>query len=162
MQQSGLTAHYAWPVLPWLFMSCAAGALWIQRQSRRVALIWVLLLLCGTLIDNPAVQRVGRMGVDPEATKVLSQLDALGVRADDVVLAQPNLIPHLPHSNAMFSVGGEQAPPREPDWVLATPVGDLWPLDAQRIDALTRGYSVNPKYHKVTAGPLYAFRLRRP
>ena len=27
--QSALTGHYAWPVLPWIFIAAAAGAAWM-------------------------------------------------------------------------------------------------------------------------------------
>ena len=160
MQQAALIGHYFWPVMPWLFMATAAGALRLQRRSLRAARLWVLLLLCGTLADNTAVRRLTRSQVDPEATTVLNQLGAVKYGAGAVLLAQTDLIPHLAHSNTVFAIGGEQPPPRPPDLVLATRVGDLWPLTPEEVDSLIRSYAANVGYEQISGGPLYAFRLR--
>ena len=161
-QQAALIGHYFWPVMPWLFMATAAGAMRLQRRSLHLARLWVLLLLCGTLIDNTALRRLTRSQVDPAATAVLTQLGAVSYRSGDIVLAQSNLIPHLAHSNTMFSIAGEQDPPRNADLVLATRVGNLWPLSPDEVDSLIRRYASNPDYQEVSSGPLYVFRRRSP
>lgn len=155
--QAALTDHYAWPVLPWLLLSAAAGALWLQRRWPRVARVWLLLLLAATLLDNPAMRRIGRTRVDPQAREALRQLSGLSGR---IILAQGNLVPHLPHSSGMFVVGSnlEPDPARPPDLVLLAPVGNDWPLGRDRLLTLIGEYQQNPNYEQIRGGPLFAFR----
>lgn len=161
-QQASLIGHYFWPVLPWLFMASAVGALRLQRRSLRVARVWAAVLMCAALLDNPALRRWGTNRVDPAATTVLRQLDAISYGSGDVVLAQTSVIPHLDHSNNVFAVGGEKVPPRRPDLVLVTKVGNPWPLDQGDVDAVIRAYAANTTYQQISSGPLYVFRVMPP
>ena len=56
--QASLTGHYAWPVLPWLFIAAAAGIVSIARRSRRLSIAWLSVLVVVTVADNPAIRRV--------------------------------------------------------------------------------------------------------
>jgi hypothetical protein len=88
---------------------------------------------------------------------VQAQLAEIG-RAP-VMLVQPNLMPHLPPMPQVFAIDG-LPPPREPDLVLLTTVGDLWPLTAEEVRARVDAYRRNPSYREVASGPLFAFRHR--
>ena len=156
--QATLGGYYAWPILPWLFMAAAAGVTRLERRLPRLALAWVLVLVAVTIIDNPAIQRMHRTTVDPDARAVRSQL--AGVRGT-VIVAQPNLIPHLPHQT-VFAFGGSAVPgqPR-PDLVLLTEVGNLWPLTRDDVAAAIHRYEGDAAYQRVSGGPLHAFALRK-
>lgn len=156
--QAALTQHYAWPLLPWLFMAVAAGTVRVDRWRPMVAMIWVVVLLVVTLVDNPALQRVFRTRLDPEAGIVRRQLHEV---RGQVILAQPNLIPHLPHRSTIFSLGSKEQPSSAPDCVLITRIGNLWPFTPQEIDAMIAKYSQDPLYTTIGSGPLYVFVLRR-
>lgn len=156
--QAALTNHYFWPILPWLMMAAAAGASNLSRRWPRAAGIWVLALLARTLVDNPALRRVFTTRLRPEGAIVRSQLRQLRGRT---VLAQNNLIPQLPHQADVYSFSGADAHPAEPpDLVLLTPFGDMWPQTPDEVGALIRQYEADPAYREVSAGPLYAVKLK--
>jgi uncharacterized membrane protein len=157
--QAAVIGHYAWPVLPWLFLSAAVGLARLQRRSRRLAVFWSLLLLAGTLVDSPTVRGIPATRIDPDARTVRRQLAALP-SVNGIVVAQPDLIPHLAHRLTIFSAGGV-APAQPPALVLLTPVGDLWPFDRDQVLAMIDRYSRDPAYEEIASGPLYAF-ARRP
>ena len=156
--QSGLTGHYAWPVLPWLFLAAAAGATWLHGRWPRFATVWISLILAATLIDSPALQRMFTRKVDPEASVVRAQLERV---SGNVILAQPNLIPHLPKTNTIFSVSSHWQPRSAPDLVVLTNVGNLWPLTAAEVTELVMKYRRDPRYLEVESGPLFAFKLKQ-
>ena len=156
--QSALTGHYAWPVLPWMFIAAAAGTIWLARRSRRLVLIWVGVLVAATLADNPALQRLHRTRMPSDARDVRESLRSV---RGSVILAQPNLIPHLPHQSAMFAAGGVgQTPPEPPDLVLLSEVGNSWPMTREQVAGEVQRYDTDPGYERLTHGPLHAFRLR--
>lgn len=158
--QSSILDHYAWPILPWLFMAAAAGLAVLSRRARRLSTGLAWIVACATLANNPALQRLGQMGINPKAREVRLQLAQL---RGSVVLAQPNLIPHLGHGASVFAVGGGYVQPSAPaDLVLLTEVGNLWPLTESEVEALEEHYGSDPAYEHIIAGPLHAFRLRPP
>ena len=162
--QATMIGHYAWAVLPWLFMAAAAGALRLQARSMRWTRVWCALLLAGTLVDSRAAQSFPRTHADAQARIILHQLADI-TSGDDylnhVILAQPNLIPHLRHSDHIFALKGDYHPPSDPDWILLTRTGDLWPLQPDELDGLVAQFAADPAYEQRLAGPLFAFRLRR-
>jgi hypothetical protein len=159
--QAALSDHYAWPVLPWLFVAAAAGIQRVSSRSPRAALAWTLVLLVATLADNPAVRRVTSTRMNPDAVEVRRQLAEIDARG--VIMAQPNLIPHLPHSQTVYAIGGGDArPPRDPDLVLLTTVGNLWPLTRAETEARIATYASDPRYEARTRGPLFVFARVSP
>jgi uncharacterized membrane protein len=159
--QASLTGHYVWPVLPWLFISAAVGISRIARWSRRASLTWVSVLAVAVLADNPALQRLHTTEVSPEARAVRQALASVRVAGDDVVVAQGNLIPHLPRSSRMFAAGDAGARPAEaPTLVLLTEVGNPWPMTRDQVLAEIASYRQNPAYELVTAGPVHIFAQR--
>jgi len=156
--QAGMSQHYAWPLLPWLFLALAAGAGRLYARWPTAATVWVSLLLISTLADNPALQRMFRTRLDPQARLVLEQVPRL---ANETVLAQPNLIPHLPHVQKMFALGSTTHPPHEADVVLITFVGNLWPFAQAELEGVVASYRADPAYAEATSGPLYVFVRRR-
>ena len=156
--QSGVTHHYAWPILPWLFLSAAAGAGWLHRRWPKPAGVWIALIVAATAMDNPAIQRMFSRGIPAEAAQVRAQLQRV---QGTTTLAQANLIPHLPHSTSMFAIGGDVAPATTPDLVLLTTVGNLWPLTPAEVTDLLAQYRRDARYVEVESGPLFAFQLKR-
>ncbi len=160
--QSHLIDHYAWPVLPWLYLAVFGGATWLHHKWPRAARIWLIVLVVGTLADNPAVQRVLRRGISQEASTVRAQLAAAGVTVtpQTAVLAQANLIPHLPRSSRMYAAGGD-TPPSPPDLVLLTTVGNPWPHTSADVEALIARYRADPIYSETLSGPLYVYERKK-
>ncbi|HEX5215683.1 MAG TPA: DUF2079 domain-containing protein [Vicinamibacterales bacterium] len=156
--QSGLIDHYAWPILPWLFLSAAAGASWLHRRWPKAAAAWVVVLLLATAGDNPAIQRMFERRVPPEAAVVRDQLTRV---SGTTILAQPNLIPHLPKSASMYAIGSPVDPPITPDLILLSAVGNQWPLTADEVAALVAKYRGDARYEELSTGPLVAFRIKR-
>jgi uncharacterized membrane protein len=157
--QAALSDHYSWPVLPWLFVAAAAGIARVSARSRRIAFAWTFALLVATLADNPALRRTTSTKMNPNASAVRAALPP--VAADAIVLAQPNLIPHLPHRERMFATGGGDARPTEsPDLILLTEVGNLWPDDANAVRARIASLDDDPSYDHRTTGALHVFVRR--
>jgi uncharacterized membrane protein len=172
--QAALLGHYLWPILPWLF---AAAAIGIGRLGSRASLSgspgdrttssasavmrWLpAAIVSVALIDLPLPRAIARASWQqpPEARQVLQQLAA--VPHDASVLAQPNLIPHLPRRLEMHSLGVYTAGQPEGDYVLLTTVGDLWPFDSSEIAKRVAAFTADPRFEQISDGPLFAFRRR--
>jgi uncharacterized membrane protein len=161
--QASLTGHYAWPVLPWIFIAAGAGIAWVARRSRRLSIAWVGLLVVFTLADNPALRRLHTTEVSPEAKAVRQALASVTFERDSSALAQGNLIPHLPRSLRMFAAGDAGArPTARPRLVLLTDIGDTWPMTGEQIAAELKRYEVDPAYKSVGTDRLHIYALRNP
>ena len=93
----------------------------------------------------------------PVAAEMKAALEL--VPSDGRVLAQPNVIPHLAHRQAIDAISRNR-PTVQPDWVILTTHGDLWPLDDQRVAQLLACYGSSPEFVRVTNpdAPLVIFR----
>jgi hypothetical protein len=158
--QAALLGHYLWPILPWLFAAAALGAGriegWLGSRARWLPLVMVVV----ALIDLPLPRVLWRTPwrQSPAAREVVQQLAVLPSTAS--VLAQPNLIPHLPRRLEMHSLGVYTAGQPEADYILLTSVGDLWPFDAESVQERIALYSGDARFERVTDGPLVVFRRR--
>jgi uncharacterized membrane protein len=147
--QAGLTGHYLWPVLPWLFWAAVQGGMRLSAWSPRAANVIAVLIVAATVADSPLWLSLSR-GFAVSAPVAAAMRDALElVPAEAPVLAQPNLIPHLPHRQTIYAFGQNQ-PAVEPAWVILTTNGDLWPLDTGRVMELIACYSASPMFVRVT------------
>jgi uncharacterized membrane protein len=166
--QAALLGHYLWPILPWLFAAAAIGA---GRLESKVALSgspspritrWLpLAILLVALIDLPAPRAITRASwrQPDEARELLRQLES--VPRDASVLAQPNLIPHLPRRLELHSLGVYAAgQPDDASFVLLSREGDLWPFTAADIDKQVAHYTGDSRFERLTNGPLILFRRR--
>lgn len=158
--QAALIDHYAWAMLPWCFLAASAGLTRLHRRAPRLAIGVAVLLLVATIADSPLVRHL-TLRPDADASQALEQLAQLHPGPADIVLAQGNLIPHLDHVPAMFAVGADVQPPRAPDWVILSPVGDLWPLGRDGTERLIATYQSDPSYRQVGAGSVVVFRRPR-
>jgi uncharacterized membrane protein len=156
--QASLNGHYLWPILPWLFVAAVFGA---HRLRAAASLWWPAAVLLLALIDMPLPRTIAAApwrGLR-EAAMVRSQLRTLSLSG--TIVAQPNLIPHLPtrqvdvHGFGVYSAG---QPPG--DYVLFTTVGDLWPLDARAVAREVSTLQNDARYQQISGGPLFAFRRR--
>jgi uncharacterized membrane protein len=160
-QQAALIGHYFWPVLPWIFLAAAAGAIRIQRTSRRAIRVWLGVLLIGTVVDSPAFRHLGTLWVPARASLARAQLRSLSIAPGSIVLAQANLLPHLPHTVKLAVLRPPPEPAGPPDLVLMSDVGDQWPFNPEQFDRLLHTYQGDPGYQMLSGGPLYAFASRR-
>jgi uncharacterized membrane protein len=156
--QAALSDHYVWPILPWLFIASAAAIVRIGSRSPRVAMAWALVWMVATLADNPALRRLSSTRLDPQAVDVRAHLPVIDAAA--VVLAQPNVIPHLPHVPHLYATGGGATAPPHPDVVLLTTVGNAWPHTRDEVTALIAQYQGDASYDRVNQGPLAVFVRR--
>jgi uncharacterized membrane protein len=157
--QTAILGHYAMPILPWVFLSAAVA---VQRLSQRapvLAKLVLIALVAGTLADAPIVRYGWPAAASPEAAEVLRQLRQLPPTNSGIIAVQPNLIPHLPHSNAIRALDAG-ALAGQPDQVLLAPVGNLWPYSPAELSALIGRYRSDPDYEQVLGGPLYLFKRR--
>ena len=155
--QSHLIDHYAWPVLPWLYLAVFGGAMWLYGKWPRVARVWLIVLVLGTAADNPAIQRMFQRRIHPDATIVRTELRTV---RGTTILAHANLIPHLPPSPRMFAAGGD-TPPSPPDLVLLTMTGNTWPHTKAQAEALIELYRADAGYRETMSGPLFVFERRK-
>lgn len=155
--QSALLGHYLWPILPWLFAAAALAGGRIERKMRWVPLV----ILVVALIDLPLPWAIARTSWrQPDAARqVLQQLESIPVDAS--VLAQPNLIPHLPRRLQMHSLGVYTAgQPDDASLILLAREGDLWPFTPADIERQAARYAADPRFERLTDGPLIVFRRR--
>jgi uncharacterized membrane protein len=155
--QAGLGGHYLWPILPWLFVAAVYGAQRLGTRGLRWA-PWVVMVIA--VADTPLPGALSKsLQREPAAASVLSQLASFDLSG--TVLAQSNLIPHLPRHNRVFGYGVYSEGQPEPDLILLTKTGDLWPLGADGVEREVARWRADPRYQEVSAGPLWAFRMRR-
>lgn len=147
--QAGLTGHYLWPVLPWIFFSAVVGAHRLQLKKPAVVTTIAVLLAAATIADSPLWVGL-RRGFSVSSSTAAEMRAALRtIPSDAPVLAMPNLIPHLPHRSEIFSIGVNE-PSRDQEWVALTVRGDLWPLDAQRVQRLMTCYIDAPAFERMS------------
>jgi hypothetical protein len=153
--QSDLHGHYLWPILPWLFVSAVFGARRLSPGTARWLAAAIALI---TVIDAPLPRSIAGAPWQrlPEATRVQSQLHALTPSGS--VVAQANLLPHLQRQMHVWGFGYTTQP--DGDYVLLTPVGDGWPLEADGVAREIARFKADPRYEQLADGPLYAFRRR--
>ncbi|CAN5881359.1 DUF2079 domain-containing protein [soil metagenome] len=157
--QAGLTGHYLWPSIPWLFWAAVQGGRRVSMRAPNVSRALSIVLILVTVIDSPlwiSFYR-GFPVSSAVAADMRSTLDL--VPFDAAVRAQPNLIPHLPHRQTIQALGSTAGRP-EPEWVLLTHNGDLWPLDTARVASLEACYDRSPLFVRISRpdSPVTIFR----
>jgi hypothetical protein len=122
-----------------------------------VATTWCVLLVLAVVADSPIFRSAVPFRVDSAAATVRGSLplDITGM----AVAAQPNLVPHLPHSWSVRTIGLDQSN-QSYNLILLTSVGDTWPFTAQEINALGDDYNAKREYEALSQGPLFVFRRR--
>jgi uncharacterized membrane protein len=155
--QAGLTGHYLWPILPWLFLAAVFGAKRIPAAAGRWLPVVVAVV---ALVDMPLPKSIAAAPWHqlPVAAQVRSQLHELDLSG--TIVAQPNLIPHLPRKMDVHGLGVYSAGQPSGDYVLLTTVGDLWPFDSQGVAREVSRFQADRRYEQIASGPLFAFRRR--
>jgi uncharacterized membrane protein len=154
--QAAFAGHYYWALLPWLAVAALDGFKRLERAVPRCTFAACAVLGVVTAVSS-SMLRPKHFVVDAAATQTRAQLpDTAGF----VVLAQPNLIPHLPHDNRIATLGRELNRTDHYDFVLLTTSGDLWPLSRSEVASATRKYAMDPRLRLISSGPLFAFRRR--
>jgi uncharacterized membrane protein len=159
--QAGLTGHYLWPILPWLFVAGVVGSVrLIGRWPRSVPWLVAGLFLV-TLVDAPIRGALWKLPWRdlPAATEVRARLAELPPDAD--VLAQPNLIPHISHRWGLRALASDAHVRPEDDVVLLSPIGDLWPFTTGTLGEMRARIARDSTFSEFPDGPLIDFR-RRP
>ena len=159
-QQSELTGHYVWPVLPWLFVAAAAGAARLESRSRRIASIFAVVLMVGVAIDSPLWRNVSR-GLEvsaDQASRMRQALLAIPVSAS--LTATPNLVPHLPHRPVVRTLGINE--PRDAtEYVVLSAVGNSWPLSEDAVAARIACFDADDGFERIGSGDLSNLPSRR-
>ena len=155
----GITGHYLFPVLPWLFYAATRGAGRIHAWSPRLLQGLSALLVVGTLADSPSWQGWHRViQAADTAREVRGQLGL--IPADASLLAMPNLVPHVPHRMAVSTLGRNDSPSIPAEYVAISQTGDLWPFAEDQVSELVQRYKADTAFTQVADGPLYLFRRR--
>ena len=130
--------HPSWPMVRWLAVAIVVVA----------------------LIDLPLPRAIARTEwrQPSDAAEAIRQLHVIPSNAS--VLAQPNLITHLPRRPEMHSLGVYTAGQPEGDYVVLTDVGDLWPFDRIEVAKRVEAYATDVHFEQISHGPLFAFRRR--
>lgn len=152
--QAGLHGHYLWPILPWLFVAAIFGASRIPTPWRRWAPVVVVFV---ALVDMPLIrpstwEAYRDWSASAQVRRQMSQLAPEGV-----VVAQPNLIPHLSRQMQVHALGVYTAGQPAGDYVLLSSVGDRWPLGAKGVEEEVVRRQGDPDYREIISGPLFAF-----
>jgi uncharacterized membrane protein len=156
----GISGHYVFPILPWMFFAAAIGAVRLHHARPRVLTTISILLLSVTMADSPLWQSIARSSVTPQGIAAASE--ALErVPRDASVLAMPNLVPHLSHRRHIWTIGGPVSDGEAADYVVISLVGDLWPLDPEDVQAEIAKYKADRQFAVLAGGPLYVFRRAR-
>ena len=157
--QSAILGHYALPVIPWIFAAAVVGAGRLLRRFPRSKHAVITLLLGVAVLDTPLWLHVARgpWSELEHAAALRAQLRQVPEAAS--VLAQPNLIPHLPHRQEVQALGRE-TDAEAAEYVLLADLGNLWPLGRERVHALVAAYSSDARYERLGEGPLVVFRRR--
>jgi uncharacterized membrane protein len=159
--QAALLGHYLWPILTWLFVAAAIGAGRIEAAIGRRRARWLpFAILVVALIDLPLPRAISRAPwrQTSAASAAIGQLTAVPRIA--AVLAQPNLIPHLPRRPEIHSLGVYTAGQPEADFVVMTTEGDLWPFTEEELSKRIADYEADARFERLTAGPTYVYRRR--
>ena len=157
--QAGLTGHYLWPVLPWLFWCTVMGAARLEGRSVRAGTMAAVLILGLTIADSPLWRALARgySVSSAEARAIRGQLAALP--SDVPIISTPQLVPHIPKRHRVATLGVNQPAVAE-GLVIIGSDGDLWPLDLARIKRLTECLSGSPDFTNRSAGRLAIYETR--
>ena len=159
--QAALLGHYLWPIRPWLFVAAAIGAGRIEMAIGPRRARWLpLAIIAIALIDLPLPRAIARTPwrQTSAARETIDQLAA--VPPTVAVLAQPNLIPHLPRRPEIHSLGVYTAGQPAADFVAMTKEGDLWPFTEDELAERIAAYDADSRFERIMAGPAYVYRRR--
>jgi len=159
--QSGLVGHYLWPMLPFLFLAALEGYARVARWNKKVAYVWLSCLAALTLLDSPIRPASILKEASEYSAAMAVRRQLWGISAERVVLAQPQLIPHLEKRPSIQAIGKRLNDPLLADDVLLCPIGDQWPLGQTGFTEEVNRYTNDPRYQTVDTGTaLVHFRLR--
>ena len=158
--QSALLGHYLWPILPWLFVAAIEGARRLIARFPRAGAPVAVLLFAAALGDTPLWLELAHRPWRGLAEGALARRQLAVVPRDSVVLAQPNLIPHLPHRLGVIALGKE-VPGPEPQHVALSRVGNPWPLDGPAVERRIDEYRADPRFDMIVGGPTFVFARKR-
>lgn len=148
-QQSGLTGHYAWPILPWLFVAAAAGAQWMESRNRRATGIFAMALIAWIAIDSPLWRWRGYEVTASEASRLRT---ALLVIPDSASLtATPNLVPQVPHRVDIRTIGINETLDAT-EYVVLSAAGDSWPLSEEAVAARIACFDADSGFERIGSG----------
>ena len=127
--QSGLSGHYLWPIVPFMFLAAIDGVRDLGRRWPRVANTWALIVILAAVGDNPIFRpsflasRFSELG---ESARIRASLATIPRTAR--VVAQPQLIPHIDQRLAIDDIDARWTPDGAADVVALSNLGDQWPL----------------------------------
>jgi uncharacterized membrane protein len=160
-QQSGVTGHYFWPVLPWLFVAAAAAAERIESRNRRIARVFAFVLIAGVTIDSPLWRNALRAHeVSAEAAARLRE-GLLAIPASASLTATANLVPHVPH-RAVIRTLGINEPSEATEYVVLSATGNSWPLAADTVAARIACFAADAGFERIGAGDPAIFHRLGP
>lgn len=156
-QQSELTGHYVWPVLPWLFVAAAAGAARLESRYRRTAGIFAIALSVGVAIDSPLWRNVSR-GLEVSAEQAARLRESLLViPATASLTTTANLVPHVPHRLDIRTLGINE-PADATEYIALSAAGNSWPLSEDAVAARVACFDADRGFERIGSGDPSIFR----
>ena len=147
--QGGLSGHYLWPLLPWLWLSAVDGWRRLSGRFPRFGTVLAAALVLVTIANSPLWTSL-RREVWPDLRRPsLARQSLLRLPAAQSLAVQPNLIPHLPHQTTLTAVGSDYRPARDdPEVVVLTFLGNLWPLDEAGVGREAKRWTEDERYRE--------------
>lgn len=148
--QSGLSGHYLWPIVPFMFLAGIDGVRDLGRKWPRLANAWALIAILAAAGDNPILRPsflTARLSDLDDAALIRASLAALP--RDVRVAAQPQLIPHLEQRLAIEDIDARWTPDGSADVVVLSDLGDQWPLTGGDFATHVARMSVRPDYQRL-------------
>jgi hypothetical protein len=154
-RQAWLSDHYFWPFIPWLALATVLVLTRVERRSRSIGRGVAMALIAVTALDSPLIRAIPEGFVpDPAAARVRAQLPR---RLDGFVIAQPNLLPHLPHTMTAATADPAQTPTTRRGLILLTTAGDTWPFSQAEIARAVQSLNGDPDVASANRDSLYMF-----
>ncbi|HKY22060.1 MAG TPA: DUF2079 domain-containing protein [Vicinamibacterales bacterium] len=158
--QSGLIRHYLWPIAPFLFLAAIEGAALLAQRHPRLLRAWAVVLIIGIAADSPVLKPqhfLEAVRLYDRSAAIRADLEAIPMELD--VLAQPQLVPHIPKRVSMRAIGMQQL--RQPvtaQVVVLSRLGEQWPLTQADFDGIVSRLDADHHYARAeTAADLIMF-----
>jgi len=148
--QSGLSGHYLWPIMPFLFLAALDGVRDLGRRWPRAAHAWAVIVMLAAVGDNPVFrpsQFTTRFAELDESARIRASLATISPTAR--IAAQPHLIPHIEQRLPIDDIDSQWTPDGIADVVVLLDMGDQWPLTDRDFAAHVSRMSARTDYRRL-------------
>jgi uncharacterized membrane protein len=155
----GVSGHYLFPILPWLFYAGACGASSLHRRAPGLLTPVCVVLIIGIVADTPLWRGSADLVRNYAAARPVRGQLAL-IPGDASLAAMPNLVPHVAHRVRLSTIESPQVDSGASDYVALTLLGDTWPLSRADVAMLIRRYQSDARFVELCHGPAFVYKRR--